>query len=533
MKMKNCCLKFVLNLIISNLIFVSCENSKSINSYESRMESVQDRIITIQDSVVWEIPEVSRLCDEINLKKSRVSIGDCELYVEEEGKGIPIVLLHGGPGSTHHDFHPAFSEASKFARIVYYDQRGCGLSDHIPGDDGYSVEQAADDLDKLRVQLGIEKWVVAGHSYGGFLAQYYTTLYPESVLGLVIICGSTGLHFMDVSRQYDYLTLEERSTMWRLGSEIRDAGKEKGLSDRDIMALTVYNNYLNGDWKRQSFYRPSIEGIARIALYNWDHDLELNFNRQMSRSAKSISLAGAFTNSPIPTMIMESVWDLTWSEAKTMVLAKNHPNAGLVVFSKSAHAPYDDEPQAFFNSLKKFVTSIKPIPTDKLQEYSIFMKNFQPSVNDVFLSGQISPEESKSLDEFQQIKTRIIQGEKYFDLSTPLRVHLSFLSAIKHKDLISAQKVQSRNWTLESLANDFYWFDEISIWRAPIAPDKPQTGQIWPVYITNSRTGRWEDTLMFIFWDGQWQRAGNQGGPYYDWRDSELFFIKAELRKRN
>ena len=47
-----------------------------------------------------------------------------------------LVLIHGGPGGTHHYFHPWFSRAAGFARIIYYDQRGCGLSEFAPGEEG-------------------------------------------------------------------------------------------------------------------------------------------------------------------------------------------------------------------------------------------------------------------------------------------------------------------------------------------------------------------------------------------------------------
>ena len=198
-------LPFILRSSFAGLIIATgCSRriDPQLSSLTSR-ETVLDRCVRIQEEMHWEIPDVPRLCDSLPLRKTRIDIGGCQLYVEEEGRGIPIVLLHGGPGSTHHGFHPHFSRAAEFARVIYYDQRGCGLSDYEMGD-GYSVEQAAADLDALRQALGIQQWIILGHSYGGFLAQYYTTLYPEPVSGLVIVTGSTGLHDPNLngSRQY-------------------------------------------------------------------------------------------------------------------------------------------------------------------------------------------------------------------------------------------------------------------------------------------------------------------------------------------
>src|SRR5512145_700960 len=88
-------------------------------------ETVLDRRVHLQPGVL-EVPALPPLCDEVKAEKRRVNIGDCHLYCETEGRGLPVVLINGGPGGTHHDFHPCFGHAVEFATVVYYDQRGCG-----------------------------------------------------------------------------------------------------------------------------------------------------------------------------------------------------------------------------------------------------------------------------------------------------------------------------------------------------------------------------------------------------------------------
>jgi proline-specific peptidase len=218
----------------------------------------------------------------LKLKRGYVDIGDCSLYVEEEGKGVSIVLLHGGPGSTHNDFHPHFSRAKDFARVIYYDQRGCALSDYEPGEGGYSVKQAVNDLEKLRKALGIEGWTVLGHSYGGYLAQRYAMKYPESVKGLILVTAQPGLwdtvgiegvvHKLEPTRQYDYLSAEELERMKEVWEELSNLVKEGEIPPEKAVEILLYNNQLNGDWKRQNFYRPTEEEMTRSALYGWKHD---------------------------------------------------------------------------------------------------------------------------------------------------------------------------------------------------------------------------------------------------------------------
>jgi len=332
-------------------------------------ERARDRVVHIEEGIVREIPQVARLCDGLNLRKENVDIGDCKLYCEQEGQGTPLVLLHGGPGATHIDFHRCFSRAAGFARVIYYDQRGCGQSEFKPGT-GYCLDQAVDDLDALRQTIGVDRWIVLGHSYGGLLAQCYAMKYPERVKGLVLVCASTGLHGGSMpSRQQEFISQREQDKM----AEIR---KTSGLSTAQV----IYNNFLNGDWKRQSYYKPTRERIAQIASYGWVHDN--NFNGVMSRSADAVDLAGCFAQCPIPTLIVEGTWDMSWNTDKPKTLAANHPNARLVLFEESGHSPFEDEPIRFFGLLKEFMGTLREAPPLQLQYWksSVAAKGDSPAV---------------------------------------------------------------------------------------------------------------------------------------------------------
>ena len=308
-----------------------------------RRETVLHRKIHIEKQVFLEIPQAPRLCDAIGAEKRRVDVGDCELYCEVEGKGVPLVLLHGGPGATHHCFHPHFSRAKGFAQVIYYDQRGCGLSDYKKSN-GYTVDQAADDLENLRRALKLEKWVVLGHSYGGLLGQYYATKYPDSLGGLVLVGSSPGMHVtLGPTRQEDFKSPEEKRRI----AEVRGICRQRGLP----VPCHLYNAFLNGDWKRQYFHRPSKERIAQIARYEWKHDP--HFRGMMGRSIARTDLEGAFNGCPIPTTIIEGKWDLTWNTDKPEKLRRNHPGAKLYIIQMAGHCPFEDDPEGFFQILRQ------------------------------------------------------------------------------------------------------------------------------------------------------------------------------------
>jgi len=325
-------------------------------------ETVLDRKIHIEKDLILDIPYVPCYCDTLNIKKSRINIGDCELYVEMEGKGMPLILIHGGPGATHHYFHPFFSQARDFAQIIYYDQRGCGLSEFNKGA-GYSVDQAVDDLEFLRKALNLPRWILMGHSYGGLLAQSYAVKYPESFAGLVLVSSHPAflhLSFLGFSkRQNEYLAEEEKERI----REIHELYLAKKLS----VEQTLYNAFLNGDWKRQNFYKPSKERLSQIALYEWKHDAD--FNDVMSRDTRRINLKGAFENCPIPTLIIEGQWDLSASFDKPGIFHKNHPRSQLIIFEQSGHRPFADEPERFLQILRDFLENLPQVSKKDLDSW--------------------------------------------------------------------------------------------------------------------------------------------------------------------
>ena len=358
-------------LILIPLAFSSGQQDKPIAS--EKRESIHDRIVHIEKDFITEIPQVPRLCDRLDLKKQRINVGDCELYVEEEGKGTPLVLINGGPGGTHHCFHPWFSKAKDYLRVIYYDQRGCGLSDHQPGKDGYSVDQAVADLEAIRKALGVSKWAMLGYSYGGFLAQCYATKFPENLAGLILLGATPGM-WVDLkrTRQYDFMSEEEQARLRQIRKELIKLAIENRLSLEKSMALVVYNNHINGDWKRQHYYRPSPEKLAQMALYEWNFDQKNNFRGAIGDSESKIDLTGAFDRCPIPTLILEGQWDLTWNTDKPEVLHKNHPGSKLVMFENAGHGIYDEDSDRFFMVLKEFTQNlprVSPSATASFKEH--------------------------------------------------------------------------------------------------------------------------------------------------------------------
>ena len=109
------------------------------------------------------------------------------MYWESCGRpdGIPVVFLHGGPGSGSTPKHRRFFDPAAY-RIVVYDQRGAGRSTPLGELRENTTLHLIDDLERLRRHLGIERWLVFGGSWGSTLALAYAEAHPERCLGLVL-----------------------------------------------------------------------------------------------------------------------------------------------------------------------------------------------------------------------------------------------------------------------------------------------------------------------------------------------------------
>ena len=109
------------------------------------------------------------------------------VYYEQLGnpEGVPVVFLHGGPGSGCSARHRlAFSAA--LHRAVLFDQRGCGRSTPPGAIDANRTSDLIGDLERLRTHLGIRRWLVAGGSWGSALAVMYAACHPRAVRALVL-----------------------------------------------------------------------------------------------------------------------------------------------------------------------------------------------------------------------------------------------------------------------------------------------------------------------------------------------------------
>ncbi len=102
----------------------------------------------------------------------------------------PLLLIHGGPGSSHNYFELMDDYAATGRQLIMYDQVGCGKSS-IPDDRSLYVKETwAEELIALRKYLHLDHIHMLGQSWGGMLEMYYLTKYDPSGIQSVMINGS-------------------------------------------------------------------------------------------------------------------------------------------------------------------------------------------------------------------------------------------------------------------------------------------------------------------------------------------------------
>ena len=124
-----------------------------------------------------------------------------ELYLDEAGNpdGIPILFIHGGPGSACDYASRRYYDPEQY-RIITFDQRGCGRSTPHAELSDNDTQSLISDMEAIREFLDIDKWVLFGGSWGSTLAMLYAQEYPDRVMAMVLrgvfLCRQTDLDWL-------------------------------------------------------------------------------------------------------------------------------------------------------------------------------------------------------------------------------------------------------------------------------------------------------------------------------------------------
>ncbi len=109
------------------------------------------------------------------------------LYIEESGdpEGIPVLVLHSGPGTGCEAYHRRFFDPETY-RIILFDQRGAGRSTPHAELKNNTTQLLVEDIEKIREHLNIHQWLIFGGAWGSALGILYAQAHPKHVLGMIL-----------------------------------------------------------------------------------------------------------------------------------------------------------------------------------------------------------------------------------------------------------------------------------------------------------------------------------------------------------
>jgi len=177
------------------------------------------------------------------------------IYWEETGNpnGVPLVVLHGGPGGGIRWFHGRVADPQRF-RIIVFDQRGSGKSTPFGAIEQNTTQHLVSDLEALRRHLGIETWIVLGGSWGSALALAYAEAHPLSCRALIVFG----------------VIVERRADLWWWWEGARFVYPEVWETFRDALPPEERDNLRENYVRRVLDPDPSIHGPAAAAWARYE-----------------------------------------------------------------------------------------------------------------------------------------------------------------------------------------------------------------------------------------------------------------------
>jgi proline iminopeptidase len=167
--------------------------------------------------------------------ESRIPVQRAGLYCREVGRGVPMIVLHGGPDFDISYLLPELDRLSDKFHLIYYDQRGRARSaDHGKPED-VTLDSEMADLDEVRQHFHLDKVAVLGHSWGTVLALEYALRHPEHVSRLVLMDPAPA-STTDINR-----FRKERVEKWPVLMELRKAiADTTAYKEADPDAVVAY-----------------------------------------------------------------------------------------------------------------------------------------------------------------------------------------------------------------------------------------------------------------------------------------------------
>ncbi len=284
----------------------------------------------------------------------RTGDGAGELFVFEVGAvtGLPVVVLHGGPGADLTYLLPIANGLESDFRFVFYDQRGSLRSRVVP--DSISMVKHVEDLERLREALGVERIKLVSHSAGTMLAFEYLRAHPERVANLVLagaLPHKNGAAYFDA----------EYAALWRgLADTARSFAERDAVVTEARKAGLVKPNLTLREASQLALIRQV--GAETFHVERWRGAMPMRVSPDAARRTRQTTnfeydVGPLLARHPFPVTVINGEFDYSvgprGSPLWRRLASTTAPNVRVVVIPNASHIVWRDDPGAFRSALRQ------------------------------------------------------------------------------------------------------------------------------------------------------------------------------------
>ncbi len=262
----------------------------------------------------------------------------------------PVVLIHGGPGLPSDYLTPLMALADSGRGVVRYDQLGCGNSAFVSEDDSlWVMDTFVDELEQVTEKLGLERFYLLGHSWGGWLAlEYAIRRRPKALAGLVLASTCSSLpRFAEVTR-------ELKAQLPQATREVLDRHEEEGTTDSE----EYFGAFM--EYASRWLIRTDIPGHLMASVERKNDDIyrimqgpEWNVNGNL----RDWDVTDRLGEIEVPVLVTSGRHDEMTPEL-IAPMVQRIPHSEWVIFENSAHMAFIEETDRYLETVNGFLATV-------------------------------------------------------------------------------------------------------------------------------------------------------------------------------
>jgi L-proline amide hydrolase len=269
------------------------------------------------------------------------------LVGDRDSGAVPLLALHGGPGSTHNYFTPLERLADE-RPVVLYDQIGCGRSDR-PRDIEWSVDVFRDEVVAVREQLGLDRIHLLGTSWGGMLAQEHVLAGANGIVSLVLSSTLANLALWNEEQ------LKLRAQLPSDVIAVLDRHEEAGTYD-DPEYERAMEAYFDRHFYRGPKPRPELERMAAGKATDVYRAMQGPNEWTTTGVLEGWDTRARLHEIDVPTLVVRGRYDMCTDSIAAELVDRIRGARG-VVLEQSSHTPVLEETERYLEVVSAFLRS--------------------------------------------------------------------------------------------------------------------------------------------------------------------------------